>query len=140
MPPENISTPPNQVPAQIPSVTNVQMSPEIPEQPKQKRVIYYLIGLFAVILIVFISWGGYQIYQYNISPSPSYLPGPTPPVSIILPSNTPPKETPRQGAMVCINGGCTVYAMSDAKKFCPKIYTTNNCDNECGDPKYDCSI
>lgn len=113
-----------------------------PAQPetKKNKFIFYLAIAFAVILISFTAWSGYQIYKIKTGPAPIYIPGPSPPTSVILSPGTTPRGITHKGTFVCLaDGGCVVYPKTDARKFCPKTYQTVNCDNECGNINNRCS-
>jgi hypothetical protein len=103
--------------------------------PTRKPIFFYLIGLFIFLLVVFISWGSYQIYQYN-----KYVPGLPPPTPFFDFSPSPYTNSDREGVYVCTaDGGCVVYPPQDAKKFCPKTFQVEGCDNQCRDKKNRCS-
>jgi hypothetical protein len=136
----------NQSPMIAQPTPTIQSNPQIPSPtPTRKPIFIYLIGLFVFILILFISWAGYQIYQYKKTPNQpnlnrgnTYTTAPTPPVSVILPPDTPPKGPEYTGVYVCIDNGCAIYPPQDAKQFCPMTFKTSNCDNKCGDPANRC--
>jgi hypothetical protein len=103
--------------------------------PVRKPIFFYLIGFFIFLLVVFISWGGYQIYLQS-----NYIPGPPPPTPFFESPAKPYVSTDVEGVYACsVDGYCVVYPPQDAKKFCPKTFQTEGCDNQFGKKKNRCS-
>jgi hypothetical protein len=91
-----------------------------PSQPPTKRKLFiYVLGFLVLVLISFIAYSAYKLYN-----------------------NKPPKAPAAQviGTQACAPDGiCKVYPKAYAAKVCPKVYQTANCDNQCGDKANLCS-
>ena len=100
--------------------------PEQTQQTKKKlRLLYFFIGLILV-LIIFIVWAGYQIYQQQ-SNMPRYSP--------------PEGFTEVQGVYGCDpSGKCVLYLPQAAEENCPVTFSSENCNKACRESANLCKI